>query len=547
MLIEKGNITLDTLMVIIKLLGGLGLFIYGMKLMGDGLENAAGEGLKKILEKVTKNPIIAVIVGAIVTAVIQSSSATTVMVVGFVNAGLMNLAQAAGIIMGANIGTTITAQLVSFKLTEIAPIFAFAGAMMVMFVKGKKNREIGNIILGFGILFIGMGTMSSSMKPLTSSPVFEQVLSTVGNNWFLGILAGAIITAVLQSSSATTGILVALATAGALDINAALPIIMGCNIGTCVTAMIATVGTNKTAHKAALLHLIFNLVGTIIFLPFIITNLLGNFVAGFSGDVSRQIANSHTIFNVVNTIIMVPLIPILIKIVNKLIPGEDSDDDKAGVKYIDDRLLETPVIAAGQVIKETIRMANKSKKSLELAMSAFNNNDEKLAEKVYENEKVINTLEESITTYLVKLSKCELSDKEKNIVAATFHIVNDIERIGDHAENLADLTVQKINKKLEYSTEALEELKSIYESTIKAVDIAVESYENRDVKKAKSVMEVESQIDNKQRKFRDLHIKRLYDGSCNAYAGAIYLDLLSNLERIGDHSTNIAESVIENN
>ena len=547
MLIEKGNITLDTLMVIIKLLGGLGLFIYGMKLMGDGLENAAGEGLKKILEKVTKNPIIAVIVGAIVTAVIQSSSATTVMVVGFVNAGLMNLAQAAGIIMGANIGTTITAQLVSFKLTEIAPIFAFAGAMMVMFVKGKKNREIGNIILGFGILFIGMGTMSSSMKPLTSSPVFEQVLSTVGNNWFLGILAGAIITAVLQSSSATTGILVALATAGALDINAALPIIMGCNIGTCVTAMIATVGTNKTAHKAALLHLIFNLVGTIIFLPFIITNVLGNFVAGFSGDVSRQIANSHTIFNVVNTIIMVPLIPILIKIVNKLIPGEDTDDEKAGVKYIDNRLLETPVIAAGQVIKETIRMANKSKKSLELAMSAFNNNDEKLVEKVYENEKVINTLEESITTYLVKLSKCELSDKEKNIVAATFHIVNDIERIGDHAENLADLTIQKINKKLEYSTEALEELKSIYESTIKAVDIAVESYENRDVEKAKSVMEVESQIDKKQRKFRDLHIKRLYDGSCNAYAGAIYLDLLSNLERIGDHSTNIAESVIENN
>lgn len=534
-------------MVIIKLLGGLGLFIYGMKLMGDGLENAAGEGLKKILEKVTKNPIIAVIVGAIVTAVIQSSSATTVMVVGFVNAGLMNLAQAAGIIMGANIGTTITAQLVSFKLTEIAPMFVFVGAMIVMFVKVKRKREIGNIILGFGILFVGMGSMSSAMKPLTASPIFEQILSTVGSNWFLGIIAGALITAVLQSSSATTGILVALATAGALDINAALPIIMGCNIGTCITAMIATVGTNKTAHKAALLHLIFNLVGTLIFLPFIVTNLLGNFVSGFSSDVSRQIANSHTIFNVVNTIIMVPLIPVLINIVNKLIPGEDSDDEKAGVKYIDDRLLETPVIAAGQVIKETIRMANKSKKSLELAMTAFTTNDEKLAEKVYENENVINILEECITTYLVKLSKCELSDKEKNIVAATFHIVNDIERIGDHAENLADLTIQKINKKLEYSYDALEELKSMYESTIQAVEIAIESYENRDVAKAKKVIEVESQIDKKQRKYRDLHIKRLYEGTCNAYAGAVFLDLLSNLERIGDHSTNIAESVIENN
>ncbi|SCJ98061.1 Phosphate transport system protein phoU [uncultured Clostridium sp.] len=537
---------MDTLMVIIKLLGGLGLFIYGMKLMGDGLENAAGEGLKKILEKVTKNPIIAVTVGAIVTAVIQSSSATTVMVVGFVNAGLMNLAQAAGIIMGANIGTTITAQLVAFKLSTIAPIFVFIGAMIVMFVKVKRTREIGNIILGFGILFTGMGSMSSAMKPLTDSVVFQQILSTVGGNLFLGVLAGALITAILQSSSATTGILVALATAGALDINQALPIIMGCNIGTCVTAMIATVGTNKTAHRAALLHLIFNIVGTIIFLPFIATHLLGNFVSGFTSDVSRQIANSHTIFNVVNTVIMVPLIPILIKIVTKLIPGDD-DDEKAGVKYIDDRLLETPVIAAGQVLKETIRMANKSKKSLELAMSAFNNNDERLAQKVYENENVINILEESITTYLVKLSKCDLSDKEKNIVAATFHVINDIERIGDHAENLADLTIQKINKKLEYSIEALDELRSIYESTLQAVDIAIESYENRDVEKAKTVMEVESQIDKKQRKFRDLHIKRLYDGTCNAYAGAVFLDLLSNLERIGDHSTNIAESVIENN
>ena len=437
---------MDTILTIVKLLGGLGLFIYGMKLMGDGLENAAGEGLKKILEKVTKNPLIGVIVGAVVTMVIQSSSATTVMVVGFVNAGLMNLAQAAGIIMGANVGTTVTAQLVAFKLDDIAPIFVFVGAMMVMFVKGKRRREIGNIILGFGILFVGMGTMSEAMKPLTSSPIFQDILTTVGSHWYLGLIAGALITAVLQSSSATTGILVALATAGALNINEALPIIMGCNIGTCITAMLATVGTNKTAHRAAMLHLIFNVVGTIIFLPIIVPGFLGRFVSYFSSDVNRQIANAHTIFNVINTIIMVPLIPVLCKIVEKLIPGED--DEKVGPKYIDDRLLETPVIAAGQVLKETIRMSNKSKLSLELAMDAFMKNDEKLAEKVYENEQIINNLEECITNYLVKLSKCELSDKEKNIVAATFHVVNDIERIGDHAENLADLTIQKINKKL---------------------------------------------------------------------------------------------------
>ena len=292
-------------MTIVKLLGGLGLFIYGMKLMGDGLENAAGEGLKKILEKVTKNPIIGVIVGAIVTMVIQSSSATTVMVVGFVNAGLMNLAQAAGIIMGANIGTTITAQLVAFKLDQIAPVFVFVGAMMVMFVKVKKRREIGNIILGFGILFVGMGTMSGAMKPLTSLPIFNEILTTVGQHWYLGVIAGAIITAILQSSSATTGILVALATAGALIIHQALPIIMGCNIGTCITAIIASIGANKTAHKAAGLHLVFNIVGTIIFLPFL--GVLQDAVVALShGDVEREIANAHTIFTIVNTIILLP-------------------------------------------------------------------------------------------------------------------------------------------------------------------------------------------------------------------------------------------------
>ncbi|ATD53973.1 Na/Pi cotransporter family protein [Clostridium chauvoei] len=538
---------MESLMVIIKLMGGLGLFIYGMKLMGDGLENAAGDGLKSILEKVTKNPLISVLVGAAVTAVIQSSSATTVMVVGFVNAGLMNLAQAAGIIMGANIGTTITAQLVAFKLDTIAPLFVFVGAFIVMFAKGKKRKDIGNIVLGFGILFTGMGAMSEAMKPLTASPIFQQILLTVGEKWYLGIIAGALLTAVLQSSSATTGILVALATAGAIDIRMALPIIFGCNIGTCITAMIATVGTNKTAHKAAMLHLIFNLGGTILFIPFLVTGLLGDLVSTISpDDVSRQIANSHTVFNVVNTLVMLPLTGALIKIVNRIIPGDD-EEDKPGPKYIDDRLLETPVIAAGQVIKETIRMANKAKKSLNLAMDAFDNNDEVIINKVYENETVINTLNEAITNYLVKLSKCELSDKESVIVASTFHVINDIERIGDHAENIADLAAQKIAKKLDYSNQAREQLHEIYDNAIKALEIAIESYANRDINKAKSIVEVESNIDKFQKKYRELHIKRLYDGTCNAYAGTIFLDLLSNLERIGDHSTNIAESVIENN
>ena len=538
---------METLEVIVKLLGGLGLFIYGMKVMGDGLENAAGAGLKKILEKVTKNPIIAVVVGAAVTAVVQSSSATTVMVVGFVNAGLMNLAQAAGIIMGANIGTTITAQLVAFKLTEVAPIFVFVGAMMILFVKAKRTKEIGNIILGFGVLFTGMATMSAAMKPLTDLPIFTEILTTVGQHWWLGIIAGALITAILQSSSATTGILLALATTGAMGLDVALPILMGCNIGTCVTAMLATVGTNKTAHRAAMLHLIFNVFGTVIFLPFL--GLLAKLVMYLSaGDVERQIANAHTVFNVVNTLIMVPMIPLLCKLVTKLVPNKEGEEEETlTVKYIDSRLLETPVIASGQVIKETIRMANKAKENLELSMNAFVNNDENLAAKVYSNEELINLLEEHITDYLVKLSNYELSDKEKSIVASTFHIVNDIERVGDHAENLADLTIQKINKGLKYSDIAIEEIKLMYQTTLEALEIAISSYENRDIEKAKKVVEVESRIDKQHKRFRDLHIKRLHEGTCSAYAGALYLDLLSNLERIGDHSTNIAESVMENN
>ena len=534
-------------MIIIKLLGGLGLFIYGMKIMGDGLENAAGDGLKSILEKVTKNPIVAVFVGAIVTAVIQSSSATTVMVVGFVNAGLMNLAQAAGIIMGANIGTTITAQLVAFKLDDIAPLFVFLGAAIIMFAKKKQKRDIGNIILGFGILFVGMGQMSGAMKPLTELPLFKEIISTVGGQWYLGIIAGAIITAVLQSSSATTGILVALATAGAIDIRAALPIVFGCNIGTCITAMLASVGTSKTAHKAAILHLIFNLGGTILFIPVLISGILGEAVTIISpNDVSRQIANAHTVFNLVNTAVMLPLTGILIKAVNLIIPGDD-EDEKQGPKYIDDRLLETPVIAAGQVAKETLRMANKAKKGLTLAIEAFEKNDEKLIQKVYDNEEIINSLNEAITTYLVKLSKRELSDKESKIVAATFHVINDIERIGDHAENIAELTLQKINKKLEYSNQAMEQIKRMYEKTAESLQAAIDSYAHNDVNKAKSVSEIESEVDRLQKKYRDLHVKRLYDGICNAYAGTIFLDLVSNLERISDHSMNIAESVIENN
>lgn len=533
----------STLMIIIELLGGLGLFIYGMKLMGDGLENAAGEGLKKILEKATSNKFKAVLVGCAVTAVVQSSSATTVMVVGFVNAGLMDLTQAIGIIMGANIGTTITAQLVAFNLSDIAPVFVFIGTAIVMFAKGKRRKEIGNIILGFGILFTGMGIMSGAMEPLTSSQIFKDLIVTIGDNWIVGVIAGAAITAVLQSSSATTGILLALSASGAIDIGVALPIVFGCNIGTCITAILASIGANKTAHKAAAMHLLFNIIGTVIFLPFL--PLLGKVVQSTSGDVSRQIANAHTIFNLVNTFLLLPFSGYLIKAVNKIIPGED-EVEKIGPKYLDDRFLETPVVAEAQVVKETIRMANKAKKNLELSMKAFIEPNEKTIGKVYENEKIINSLNEAITNYLVKLSKCDISDRETNIIASTFHVINDIERIGDHDENIVELATQKMNENINYSSDAIEELYEIYNYTMTAVEVATESYINRDVEKARSIREIEARIDASQKKFRERHIKRLYEDKCSAYAGAIFLDLLSNFERIGDHSTNIAESVIEN-
>ena len=536
---------MEITITLIKLLGGLGLFIYGMKLMGDGLENAAGDSLKGILEKVTTNRLMGVFIGAIVTAIIQSSSATTVMVVGFVNAGLMNLSQALGIIMGANIGTTITAQLVAFKLDDIAPLFVFIGSAAVMFAKNKRNLELANIILGFGILFTGMGIMSSSMKPIAQTPLFSQILLAVSDNWFLGILTGIALTAILQSSSATTGILIALASTNSINVSLAIPILFGCNIGTCVTAMLASIGTNKNAHKAALLHLTFNVIGTIIFIPFL--RVLGEFVVTTSNDVSRQIANAHTIFNITNTALLLPFSKFIVMFVNKVIPDGDDDDEKPGVKYIDDRVLETPVIAAGQVIKETIRMANKAKNNVELAMKCFFDGDENLISKVYENEKIIDLLEEEITNYLVKLAQCNLSDKEQIIVASTMHVVIDIERIGDHAENIANLAREKINRKVKYSSDTLKDLNEIYDSVLKSLDISIGAYTDKNVNEAKQNFKIEHQIDTYRKDYREKHIKRLYDGKCTAFEGTLFLDLIGNLERIGDHCNNIAQSVVENN
>lgn len=527
--------------MLIQLIGGLGLFLYGMKIMGEGLENAAGERLKRILEKVTSNRFLGVLIGALVTAVIQSSSATTVMVVSFVNTGLMNLMQAAGVIMGANIGTTITAQMVSLDLSKIAPLFIGLGVVVTMAAKKKRTKELGYIALGFGILFLGMNMMSSSMKPLSHSEAFKNIVTVIGENRLLGVVAGLAMTAIVQSSSATTGILIALASANTIDIRVALPIILGCNIGTCVTALLASIGTNRTAKKAALLHLCFNVFGVVIFLPF--TTLLGDLVTEINpNSVARQVANAHTIFNIIVTLILFPCAPLLVKLVNKILPG-DARPEKEGAIYLDRKLIETPVVAITQVHKETLRMAELAKDNVKFAMDGFLTNDEELINRVFEKEKLINILEKEITDYLVMLSSKELSEEDNKIVSSTFHVINDIERIGDHAENIAELAKEKINEDAPIEGDAKKELIQMFNKTFEAVTLAMNSYKARDVDEANKIKAIEEDIDVFEKTLRESNIVRLNKKVCLAASSTIFLDLISNFERIGDHSTNIAESV----
>lgn len=523
--------------IVTGIFGGLGLFLYGMKLMSDGLENVAGEKLKGILEKITSNKVIGVLVGTIVTAIIQSSSATTVMVVSFVNAGLMTLTQATGVILGSNIGTTITAQMVSFNLEVIAPIFIGVGAIVMMSAKKKRIKDLAYIALGFGILFMGMGLMSSSLKPISKLQIFNDFISVIGKNHFLGVLVGLTMTAILQSSSATTGILVALANSGNIDMNVAFPIILGCNIGTCVTAILAGLTANRTAKKAALLHLLFNIFGTVLFLPF--SDKVVTFVNYLTPDnVARQVANAHTIFNVVITIFILPISKYFVMLVNHILP-DDEGKESCGAIYLDKKLLETPIVASGQVIKETIRMANKAKNNLELAMEVFLNWNEEKMKKVYANESIINTLERDITEYLIELSQHNLPEENAKLVSQAYHTINDIERIGDHAENIVELAIQKYENNITLSYDGYKEVRQLFEVTLRSITIAIESFKSNEISDDE-VEKVEEEIDSLEKQFRENNINRLSAKTCLADAGIMFFDLLSNLERIGDHANNIA-------
>ena len=524
--------------IVTGVFGGLGLFLYGMKLMSDGLENVAGEKLKGILEKITSNKVIGVLVGTIVTAIIQSSSATTVMVVSFVNAGLMTLTQATGVILGSNIGTTITAQMVSFNLEIIAPIFIGVGSIVMMSAKKKKIKDLAYIALGFGVLFMGMGLMSSSLKPVSTLHIFYEFISVIGKNNFLGVLVGLVMTAILQSSSATTGILVALANTGNIDMNVAFPIILGCNIGTCITAILAGLTANRTAKKAALLHLSFNIFGTFLFLPF--SDKVVTVVNYLTPDnVARQVANAHTIFNVVITIFILPISKYFVRLVNRILPDDESKESYGAV-YLDKKLLETPIVATGQAIKETIRMANKAKDNLELAMEVFLNWNEEKMKRVYDNENLINTLERDITEYLIELSQHNLPEENAKLVSQAYHTINDIERIGDHAENIVELAIQKYENDITLSNEGDKEVRQLFEVTLKSISIAIEAFESNEINNGDEVEKIEEEIDSLEKQFRENNINRLSAKTCLADAGIMFFDLLSNLERIGDHANNIA-------
>jgi phosphate:Na+ symporter len=528
--------------IAIGVIGGLGLFLYGMNLMGTGLQKAAGEKLKRLIEVLTKNRLMAVLVGTLVTVVVQSSSATSVMMVGFVNAGLMNLQQAVGIVMGANLGTTVTAQLVAFKLTDIAPLIVGIGVAIWLFASRKKTKELAEILIGFGILFIGMATMSGALSPLSDSETFRSILSGL-NNPFIGIIAGFGITTLLQSSSASIGLLLALAGQGFITIEMALPILYGDNIGTTTTAMISSIGASRAAKQAAFMHLLFNLFGTIIFMV-ALRRPIEALVINISPDsVTRQIANAHTFFNLANVIIQFPFAGLIVMAAEKLI--RSGKEDVKLLKYIDSRIMETPSVAVGQGSKEVLRMGKMVLDNLDRALESFYKRDEKLTQEVFKNERRINELVSEITKYLVELNGLTLTDKEHKTVTTLFHAINDMERIGDHADNIAEQTQYRIDNNLCFSEGAIEELKLMFDKTLDLYRNTLLAFKNADPDLARDIIMKEEEIDRLEKNYRASHIERLNAQECQPSSGIVYLDIISNLERVGDHSSNMAQYILD--
>ena len=530
---------------IILALGGLGLFLYGMKLMGEGLELAAGSNLRTLLEKLTTNRFLGALVGVVVTAIIQSSTAVSVMCIGFVNATIMNIGQAMGVIMGATIGTTVTSVLLSIRISDYAPLAIFIGAIMVMICKKNNQKYIGQIIAGFGILFYGMSTMSQNLKPIAESEFFKNIITSVSNP-IIGVIFGIIFAAVLQSSSAAVGVLQALGAASALALPDSVYMVYGIHIGACVTAVISTIGATKAAKRTALSYVLFTALGTFLFALISAFTPFNSFIQNITDSVPFQISLVHIISSIISTFVMLPCVDIIIKISTIIIPGEEEGEKEAcRLKYVDERLLKTPPFAVSQVTKEIDRMGNLAKKNFALSMKAFMNKDAAKIKEVEENEEVIDYMNMAITDFLVKLNGLNLEDSDRLKIGSYYHVVSDMERIGDHAENICELANMLITKEESFSEDAASEIESMNTLVTNIIDDSLKMFESShfDQKMIDLVSTIEEEIDDKTALYKDKHIDRLSEGKCNATVGTLFMELLTNLERIADHSTNIAFSM----
>ena len=522
-----------------EVIGGLSFIIYGIKLMGEGTENVVSEKIKSIYNSISNSSFKNMLIGTIVTAILQSSSATTVMIIALVNSYTIDIYQAAGFIFGANIGTTITAQFMAINYNVLNPLILSLGILLLLISRGKY-KEYGNILFGFSLIIFGMNIMQQGFFNLHSYFWFKSIIETLTSSVVISISVGAVTSALLQNSSASIGLLMVLSAVSNIPIAAALPILFGSNIGSCISVLLASIGTSKASKKAALIHLFFNIFGTMIFLIFIkpfsifIAYLLPN-------NIKFQIAISHIMFNLINALILLLFIPYIVKFVNLLVRGEDKYIERSG---IDDRLLETPIIAVAQTQKEILKMAMLVRDNLEMAFSSFYNDTQEFIELIEEREIIINRYEKDITLFLVKISNSKVSKDEIEIINRFFNQVKDIERIGDFSETIASFIKEKARKKLKLSEGAKQELMEMYKLVIESFNLCIEVLKNKDIKKCSRVIEIEKTADELEDHFRSSNIKRLNEGKCNAENSALFLDMVNNLERITDHSKNLVQVML---
>lgn len=533
---------------VLMLIGGLALFLYGMQMMSAGLEAAAGNKMKTILEKLTSNRIKAVLVGALVTAIIQSSSATTVMVVGFVSAGLMTLNQAVWIIMGANIGTTITGQLIALDVGEIAPLMAMIGVAMIVFMKRDKLHHIGMIIAGLGVLFIGMGMMSDAMYPLRDAPQFAELVQKF-NHPLLGILIGAVFTAIIQSSSASIGILQALAATGVVGLSQSAFILFGQNIGTCITAVLAAIGTKTEAKRTTVIHLMFNVLGTAIFTIVCLVTPYLDFIKMISGDdIVKQIANTHTAFNIITTLILLPFGTLMAKFAKKVIrESKEEKEERQHLEFLEpfDTRKTHQVgqisVSISQISQETSRMFSKVRKNVEASFDAVINGDVSAMEQIDKREEYIDYLNAEISKYIGKVITLDMSSEDSKCLNGYFSVIGNMERIGDHAMNFAEYTINLSKRDLKFSDHAKEELKQMKALTLETLDYVADFKNLSNEEILEKASKGEQKIDDMTEGFRNQQVDRMQNGLCNPETGILFSEMLTDFERIGDHALNIAQ------